>query len=166
MFTVQTRITDARHPELLEARKRGVWLDCCHGLNHFSFTIARQALSKGLLPDLVSTDMATMSLPAAQSLAVMMSKFLNLGVGLEEVIKMATANPAQALHEDEKRGSLKPGMAADITLMKLEKGKFTFCDGTGGERLEGEILLEPTAVIKNGCLYPAFSGYHIPPVYA
>ena len=57
-------------------------------------------------------------------------------------------------------------MLADVTLMKLEKGNFTFSDGTGGERIAGEFLLEPTAVLKEGRLYPAFSGYHLPPVYA
>jgi len=154
------------YPELLEARKRGVLLDSCHGLNHFSFAIARHALNVGMIPDVVSTDLATTSLPAAQSLVVAMSKFLNLGISLDQVIKMATINPAKALGEDGRRGSLKPGMPADITIMKLEKGNFIFSDGTGGERIAGEFLLEPTGVFKAGRLYPAFSGYHIPPVYA
>ena len=154
------------YPELLEARKRGVMLDSCHGLNHFSFAIARHALNVGMIPDVVSTDLATMSLPAAQSLVIAMSKFLNLGVSLDQVIKMATINPAKALGEDGRRGSLKPGMPADITIMKLERGNFIFSDGTGGERIAGEFLLEPTGVFKDGRLYPAFSGYHIPPVYA
>jgi len=154
------------YPELSAARKRGVLLDCCHGLNHFNFTIARHALSRGLLPDLISTDMATVSRPAAQSLVITMSKILNLGVGLEQVIKMTTLNPARALGEDGRRGSLKPGMMADITIMKLEKGSFIFSDGTGGERITGQTLLEPVGVLKEGRLYPAFSGYHLPPVYA
>ena len=50
------------YPELIEAQKRGVLLDSCHGLNHFSFAIARHALGKGLLPDVISTDLATVSL--------------------------------------------------------------------------------------------------------
>ena len=154
------------YPELIQAQKRGVVLDSCHGLNHFSFVIARHALDMGLLPDVVSTDLATVSLPAAQSLVMAMSKFLNLGVSLDQVIKMATLNPAKALGEDGRRGSLKPGMLADITIMKLERGNFIFSDGTGGERIIGEVLLEPTGVFKEGKLYPAFSGYHIPPVYA
>jgi dihydroorotase len=154
------------YPELLEARKRGVVLDSCHGLNHFSFTIARHALKAGMIPDVVSTDLATTSLPATQSLVIAMSKFLNLGVSLDRVIQMATINPARALGEEGRRGSLKPGMPADITLMKLERGSFIFSDGTGGERILGEVLLEPTGVFKGGRFYPAFSGYHVPPVYA
>jgi predicted amidohydrolase len=154
------------YPELMEARKRGVVFDACRGLNHFSFAIARHALNMGLLPDVISTDMATVSQPAAQSLVITMSIFLNLGVGLDQIIKMATLNPAKALGEDGRRGSLKPGMLADITIMKLERGNFIFSDGTGGERITGEVLLEPTGVFKEGRFYPAFSGYHIPPVYA
>ncbi len=154
------------YPELLAARKRGVVLDSCHGLNHFSFTIARHALNAGMIPDVVSTDLATTSLPAAQSLVVAMSKFLNMGVSLDQVIQMATINPARAIGEEGRRGSLKPGMPADLTMMKLERGSFIFSDGTGGERMVGEVLLEPTGVFKAGRFYPAFSGYHIPPVYA
>jgi len=154
------------YPELIEAQKRGVLLDSCHGLNHFSFAIARHALDMGMIPDVVSTDLATVSQPAAQSLVVAMSKFLNLGVSLDRVIKMATIHPARALGEDGRRGSLKAGMPADITLMKLERGNFIFNDGTGGERIIGELLLEPTGVFKKGRFYPAFSGYHIPPIYA
>ncbi|HXZ34662.1 MAG TPA: amidohydrolase/deacetylase family metallohydrolase [Thermodesulfobacteriota bacterium] len=154
------------YPELIDAQKRGVLLDSCHGLNHFSFAIARHALDMGMIPDVVSTDLATVSQPAAQSLVVAMSKFLNLGVSLDRVIKMATIHPARALGEDGRRGSLKAGMPADITLLKLERGNFIFSDGTGGERIIGELLLEPTGVFKKGRFYPAFSGYHIPPIYA
>ena len=153
------------YPELEAARKRGVVLDSCHGLNHFSFTIARHAVGKGLIPTVISTDMASMVLPAAQSLAVVMSKFLTMGLSLDQVIEMTTINPAKALGEDKRRGSLRPGMRADITVMELTRGDYTFCDGTGGEIIHGEALLEPRMVFKAGKGMPAYSRYHIPPVY-
>jgi len=153
------------YPELEAARKRGVVLDSCHGLNHFSFTVARHAIAKGLVPTVISTDMASMVLPAAQSLAVVMSKFIHMGLSLDQVIEMTTINPAKALGEEKKRGSLKPGMSADITVMELTKGDYTFCDGTGGEIIHGEELLEPRMVFKAGQGMPAYSRYHIPPVY-
>jgi len=153
------------YPELEAARKRGVVLDSCHGLNHFSFTVARHAIAKGLVPTVISTDMASMVLPAAQSLAVVMSKFIHMGLSLDQVIEMTTINPAKALGEEKKRGSLKPGMSADITVMELTKGDYTFCDGTGGEIIPGEELLEPRMVFKAGQWMPAYSRYHIPPVY-
>jgi dihydroorotase len=154
------------YPELLQAHKRGVALDPSHGLNHFSFAIARHALAAGLTPTVLTTDMATVSLPAAQSLAVMMSKFLCLGLSLGQVIEMTTINPARILGEDARRGGLKPGMAADITVLELCSGQFVFSDGKGGERVEGQTLLEPRLVLKSGGIHPAHSGYHVPPLFS
>ena len=153
------------YPELGAAHKRGVFLDSCHGLNHFSFTIARHAVSAGLIPSIISTDMVSIVRSAAQSLTVVMSKFINLGLTVEQVIEMTTVNPARALGEEGRRGSLKPGMAADITVLELTKGDYCFVDGTGGERMQGGRLLEPRMVLKRGEPMPAYSGYHIPPVY-
>ncbi len=153
------------YPELEAAQKRGVILDSSHGLNHFSFTIARHAISRGLIPTVISTDLCKAVLPAAPSLAVVMSKFIHLGLSLDQVIEMTTINPAKALGEEDKRGSLKPGMTADITVMELTKGNYIFRDGTNGETLHGEVLLEPRMVFKAGEAMPAYSRYHIPPVF-
>lgn len=153
------------YPELEAAQRRGVVLDSCHGLNNFSFTIARHALTKGFFPTVISTDMASPGLPVVQSLAVVMSKFLNMGLSLDQVIEMTTANPARALGEEEKRGSLKPGMNADIVVMELVKGDFLFRDGGGRESINGKILLEPRILFKEGKSMPAYSNYHIPPLF-
>lgn len=153
------------YPELEAAQRRGVILDACHGLNHFSFTVARHALANGLLPTVLSTDMASIVQPAAQSLAVFMSKFLNLGVSVDQVVAMATIDAARALGEDGKRGSLKEGLSADITVLELLSGEYEFADGNGRERLKGEMLLEPRMVFIAGQGMPAYSNYHIPPVF-
>ena len=153
------------YPELHAARKRGVFLDCCHGLNHFSLTIARHAVSLGLIPSIISTDMVSTVRSSAQSLTVVMSKFINLGLTVEQVIEMTTINPARALGEEGRRGSLKPGLPANITILELTKGDYCFVDGTGGERMQGDRLLEPRMVFKKGEPMPAYSGYHVPPVY-
>ena len=153
------------YPELEAAQNRGVVLDSCHGLNHFSFTIARHAIAKGLIPDVISSDLCSIALPAAQSLAVVMSKFINMGLSVDQVIEMTTINPAKALGEEKRRGSLKPGMSADITVMELTKGDYIFGDGRGGEIMHSDILLEPRMVFKAGEGMPAYSRYHIPPVY-
>jgi dihydroorotase len=153
------------YPELEDAKRRGVVLDSSHGLNHISFIVARKAIEKDLLPTVISTDMASMVLPAAQSLPVVMSKFLNLGLTLDQVIEMTTTNPAKALGEEKKRGSLKPGYMADITVMELMQGEYIFCDGHGGERMDGNLLLEPRMVFKEGKEMPAYSRYYIPPLF-
>ena len=153
------------YPELESAQKRGVILDSCHGVNHFSLTVARHAIEKGFLPTVISTDMVQTVLSAAQSLTVVMSKFLNLGLTLEQVIEMTTINPAKALDEENNRGSLKTGRQADITILQLVKGDFEFCDGNGGERMRGGLLLEPRMVFKAGRDMPAHGRYHIPPQF-
>lgn len=153
------------YPELEAAQNRGVVLDSCHGLNHFSFTIARHAIARGLIPKVISSDLCSIALPAAQSLAVVMSKFINMGLSVDQVIEMTTINPAKALGEEKRRGSLKPGMSADITVMELTKGDYIFGDGRGGEIMHSDILLEPRMVFKAGEGMPAYSRYHIPPVY-
>ncbi len=154
------------YPELERARQRGVYLDSCHGLWHFSFTIARHALGKGYKPSIISTDFTTINILVVQSLVVTMSKFLNLGLSLDEVIAMTTVNPAKALGEDNRRGSLKPGMPADITVMEMLKGDFLFGDGKGRDSMRGNLLLEPRMVFKAGKMQPAYSRYHIPPIHS
>ena len=151
-------------PELESAHKRGVVLDSSHGLNHMSFNIARKAIEKGLVPTVISTDMAIWGLPVVQSLAVVMSKFLNMGIDLYEVIRMTTSSPAKVLGEESRRGSLKVGNSADITVFELVKGDYIFSDGTGGEKIRGEVLLEPRMVFKGGKVMPSYSRYHIPPL--
>lgn len=154
------------YPELTAARERGVFLDSCHGLSNFSFAVARLAIAQGLIPSIISTDMGANGLPATQSLAVVMSKFINMGLTVDQVIEMTTINPAKALGEESSRGSLKPGIAADITVLELVKGDYRFSDGLGGEMMRGDRLLEPRMVFKGGEVMPAYSRYHIPPVYA
>ena len=153
------------YPELEKARQRGVVLDSCHGLWHFSFTVARHALARGFKPDVISTDMSVPNLLVTQSLAVTMSKFLCLGLSLEEVIAVTTINPARFLGEEDKRGSLKPGLPAHITVSELIKGDFLFGDGKGGETMPGNFLLEPRMVFQAGEMRPAYSRYHIPPLF-
>ncbi|MEK7353070.1 MAG: hypothetical protein AABZ77_01005, partial [Chloroflexota bacterium] len=64
------------YPELRQARDRGVILDSCHGMSHFSFKVARQALQQGFLPTVISTDLGVRNMTIVQSLVVTMSKFL------------------------------------------------------------------------------------------
>ena len=151
------------YPELEAARKRGVVLDSSHASIHFGFAIARHAIARGLIPTVISTDMTTRGLPVVQSLPVTMSKFMALGLTLDQVVEMTTFNPAKAIGEEGRRGSLKPGMTADITVMELEKGDYLFSDGGGGEIIHGRELLAPRMVFKGGEVMPAYSGYHLPP---
>lgn len=150
------------YPELVTARDRGVILDACTGRTHLSFKAARHALAQGLAPSVISTDANASNLSDVQSLLVTMSKFLNLGLSVEQVVAMTTANPARVLGEQERRGSLKPGMPADVTILEVIEGDFLFSEGKAGHTLKGQHLIEPRLVLKNGRTHPCLSRYRLP----
>jgi len=141
------------YPELWDAIKRGVVLDVANAIFNFSFDIARKGLEKGILPTTLSTDFANVNLnsPVVLSLVVTMSKFLALGLSLDQVIEMTTINPALTLGEEERRGSLKIGMPADISIFELAAGDFTFYDRREKTNiLKGKYQLVPKLTIKSG----------------
>jgi dihydroorotase len=77
-----------------------------------------------------------------------MSKFLNLGLTLEQVIERSTAAPAAAMRRTDV-GSLAVGQAADIALFTIEEGDYTFQDVRMNER-KGSKLLRNTLTIIDG----------------
>ena len=112
---------------------------------------------------MISTDLNLSAFPAVQSLLVTMSKFLNMGLSLDQVVAMTTINPARALGEERKRGSLGKEMPADVSILQLTVGDYLFSDGKAGGSLTGKHLLEPWMVLKRGVEFPCYSRYHIPP---
>jgi len=138
-------------PELREAVGRGVILDMAPGTNNFSFQIAEKGLQQGVLPNILSTDLTINSINGPVfSLVVTMSKFLALGLSLDQVIEMTTINPARALGEEQQRGSLRLGMPADISLLEMTEGDFIFSDRRAGDTRKGKRLLVPKLTLKSG----------------
>jgi dihydroorotase len=157
---------DSLLPELIDASKRGVVIDAAPAKSHFSFERTRIALENGLYPTTLSTDITRTNYqgPALFSLPVVMSKFLALGLTIDEVVEKTTIAPARILKEDHQRGSLRVGFRADITVFELITGTFLFSDGSAGNTLRGSQLLEPRTAIKDGESIPASSRYrdHVP----
>jgi len=142
------RISDAAN----RARNRGVIFDVANANIHFSFAVARQALLEGFLPDTISTDLTTRSLykrPAVFNLAFVLSKYLNLGMSLDQVIACGTSNPAGILNCSNTLGQLKPGADADIAVFRLMEKETDFGDRKG-EIVKGRILLKPMLTVKQG----------------
>jgi dihydroorotase len=136
-------------PYLFEAKKRGVIFDVGHGGGSFVFRQAVPAVQQGFLPDSISTDLHTGSMNAGmKSMVNVMSKFLNMGMSPEDVLVRSTWNPAHEIHHDE-LGHLSVGAPADVSLLRIEKGKFGFVDSLGG-RLEGRRKLECELTVRNG----------------
>jgi dihydroorotase len=151
-------------PFFAEARKRGVWFDVGHGGGSFVFRHAVPAMKQGLWPDSLSTDLHISSMNGGmKDLANVMSKFLNMGMPLKEVIARATANPARVIQRPD-LGHLGVGAVADVVVLAVRKGSFGFVDTEGGklvgsEKLEAELTVRAGKVVwdLNGLSRPEWS---------
>jgi dihydroorotase len=139
--------------EASELRDRGVYLDTAHGRLNFGFDVARKVLDQGLIPDCISTDL---TIPGRRgfvhSLVEMMARFLGLGFELEQVIAMCTVNPARALGEQDRLGSLAIGRQADISVLDVRQGDWLVYD-TLGDSLPITRGVVPVLTIKRGQLF-------------
>ena len=116
-------------PEVVDARKRGVQFDVGHGAGAFSWDVARRAFEYFFYPDTISTDLHRFSIARwAFDMPSVMSKFLHMGMSLEDVILKSTWAPAQAIGRGDQLGTLRPGAAADIFVFELEEGSFPLED--------------------------------------
>jgi dihydroorotase len=133
------------NPGMWEGRKRGVLFDVGHGNTSFSWGVAAPAIKEGFLPDTISTDLhiGSMNKGMKDQLNVM-SKFLALGLSLEDVIARATWNAARAVKHEE-LGHLSEGAGADVTVLSLQSGRFGFVDSAGGRlRADRKLVCEMT----------------------
>ncbi|MBI2684843.1 MAG: amidohydrolase/deacetylase family metallohydrolase [Acidobacteria bacterium] len=124
----------------ITGRKRGIIFDVGHGAGSFYWNIASPITEQGFWPDSISTDLHTGSMNAGmKDMINVMSKLLNLGASLEDVIRMSTWNPAKEIKHLE-LGNLDEGTEADVAVLKLEQGKFGFVDSAGASRSGGKKL--------------------------
>ncbi len=136
-------------PFVWEARKRGVIFDAGHGGGSFLFRQAVPALKQGFAPDVISTDLHTGSMNSGmKDILNTMSKFLNMGMTLQEVIKANTSRAADVIKRPE-LGRLSVGGEADIAVLNLRRGTFGFIDVSGG-KLVGDRKLECELTVKGG----------------
>ncbi|MFQ5873572.1 MAG: amidohydrolase family protein [Dehalococcoidia bacterium] len=137
-------------PEAKELKAKGVWLDTAHGQFNFSFDVARRAIDQGLVPDCISTDMTAWGQRnGVHSLTEEMTRYLALGFSLEEVIAMASTNPARAIGQEHRLGSLAVGRQADISVLEIKEGDWIVYDNQG-LRPGGLGSFEPTGSVKDG----------------
>ena len=140
--------------EVLEARRRGVIFDIGHGSGSFGFRTAEAMLAAGFLPDVISSDVHTLSIngPAFDQL-VTMSKFLCLGMSLVEVIRASTTAPAAALGRTD-IGTLAIGAVGDATPLELAEGEFEYRDVLGETRKGRQQLKTRGLVVAGRCWHP------------
>lgn len=140
-------------PEVVEARGRGVLFDVGHGAGSFSFEVMEKCLGQGFSPDTISSDLysANINGPVYDQLTTL-SKFLVLGMSLRDVIARATVNASRVFNFGAEIGTLKPGAAADVSVLELKDGEFTFTDSDGKTRT-GRQKLEAVTTVKGGKVF-------------
>jgi dihydroorotase len=163
------------HTVIQAALDRGLRVDVGHG-SHFSYRLARKALDAGIVPTTLGADIhgynthvpAPAGTPdehaddenhpfagqARFSLVQAMSSMMALGLTLEQVIPMVTSHPAEMLGLSEEIGALRPGAAADVTVLNDLRGRFILKDNERNEVI-AERLLQPAFCLKAGKRYDA-----------
>jgi dihydroorotase len=141
-------------PAALEAKKRGVHFDVGHGGGSFDYTVAEAAIAQGAPPDTISSDMHVFSgnTPGMPFLTWVMSKFLNMGFTLEQVVAMATVNSARAIDKLPKLGTLQTGAPADVTILDVVEGPVEFVDTRNNKRT-GKVHVKPVQAVTGGIAF-------------
>ena len=136
-------------PEVRAARERGVLFDIAHGMGAFGYETTEGALSHGFPPDLISSDVHVIAVEGPGfDLLHTMSKLLNCGLTLPQVIAMSANRPALAIRRPE-LGHLGVGAPADITVLRQVDSDYVFEDVVGATR-QGSTLLQPVSVYLGG----------------
>ena len=136
-------------PFVKQAQKNGVLFDVGHGGAGFWFSQAIPAFKQGLLPNSFGTDLHRFSMNAGmKNMLNVMSKYLNIGMPVKDIILRATWNAATSIKRND-LGNLSEGAVADIALLSVLNGKFGFVDA-GGNKLEGDRKLEAELTIRAG----------------
>lgn len=141
-------------PDVLAARERGVIFDIGHGMGSLAFETASAMLEQSFLPDVISSDVHALCVDGpAYDLLATMSKFLALGMGLEDVIRTTTKEPAKAIDRSD-LGSLAVGAVGDASVLELRRGHYTHVDSVG-EQLTASEHLFCDGVVIGGAWWPS-----------
>ena len=148
-------------PFVFAAQKRGIIFDVGHGGGAFSWRQAVPAMQQGFKPDVISTDLHTQSMNGGmKDLSNVMSKFMAMGMSLQEVVARSTWAPANVINRKE-LGNLTVGSDADVAVFSLRKGDFGFID-IRATRLKGTQKLEAELTVRAGKIVWDLNGISTP----
>jgi dihydroorotase len=88
------------------------------------------------------------------SLTQAKSSMLALRLSLEDVVPRVTSNPAQMLGLGHRLGTLKPGYAADVSVLHDDRGRFILRDNENNHMI-AERLLRPAFCLRAGRRFDA-----------
>jgi dihydroorotase len=138
-------------PQVLTLKDKGILTDFSHG-GHLAWEVAEESAKQGWFPDTISTDIHRGHVPpngVVYDLATTMSKFLYLGLSVDQVVEKVTAAPTRMFKFPERIGTLDPGSVADVTVAEVRSGQFDFYDSRRQKRV-GRQKFVPTATVKSG----------------
>jgi dihydroorotase len=136
--------------EVVDAERRGVLFDIGFGGYNFSWDVAEKAFAQGIVPHILSSDLQQFNVNGpTYSLANVLSVFLRLGLTLPEIVERVTINPAKAVRLDDRAGSLRVGMPADVTVFRVVDGEVTLADCHKRTR-KADKRIEPVMAFKAG----------------
>ena len=143
-------------PEILEARRRGIWFDVANGrTDHLRWDTFDAIMETGFWPDTISTDgfSTSRSAPGVRDYPNIMSKFLNFGMTLNAVVAASTHNPSRVFPFLRDKGTLNIGAPADVAILDLREGEFEFIDNYENVR-PGNQRLFPFETVLAGRRVP------------
>ena len=148
-------------PFVFAAQKRGIVFDVGHGAGAFNFNQAIPALKQGFMPNTISTDLYSLSMNAAlKDMSNLMSKFLAMGMSLQDVILRSTWNPANVIKRPD-LGHLSVGAEADVAVFRLKSGKFGFQD-VRRTKIQGDKKLVAELTLRTGNVVWDLNGITVP----
>jgi dihydroorotase len=143
------RVRDSVHAAI----ERGVILDVGHGAGSFSWPVVEAALEQGVLPQTISSDLHVYNVNGpVYDLANVITKFLHLGLTLDDALARVTSVPARDVLHDQRLGTLATGSCGDAVVFELRQGEFNLEDSSLVSRT-GTQKLEPITVVKGGRVY-------------
>lgn len=139
-------------PEVWDARQRGILFSVGHG-SRFSFDVAEKCTQQDFLPDAISSDIEAFNVSGPVfDLPTTLNKYLLFGLSVDKVIELATIKAAHVFDLGVDLGTLQPGSIADVAVLELRQGSFSFADGMKSVRT-GHRALDPVATVRAGRLY-------------
>jgi dihydroorotase len=148
-------------PFIFEAQKRGIIFDVGHGGGAFHWRQAIPSIQQGFIADVISSDLHIGSMNSGmKDMANLLSKFLNMGLSIQDVILRATWNPAKVIKRSD-LGNLSVGTVADVAVFSLRKGDFGFLD-VRGTKMKGTQKLEAELTIRAGKIVWDLNGIGAP----
>ena len=137
---------------LVDGRKRGIYFDTGTGGGSFKFMLAVPMIKQGFKPDSLSTDLHVGSMNSAtKDILNVASKFMAIGMTMNEVIAGMTSHPARQIKRED-LGNLSPGSVADIAVISVQKGRFGYTDMLntkvmGTQRLVAEMTIKDGKIV-------------------